>query len=44
MGLTIAPTTLLLGVALATSAALLAGIYPALRAGRQNVAFQLRNE
>jgi putative ABC transport system permease protein len=44
MGLTIEPTPLLLGLALATSAALLAGIYPAVRAGSQSVAIQLRDE
>ena len=44
MGLTLEPAPLLLGIALALSAALLAGAYPAARAGRSNVATQLRDE
>lgn len=44
MGLVVQPTPLLLGIALAVSAALLAGIYPAFRAGRSSVAVQLREE
>jgi len=44
MGLTVEPAPLLLGIALALSAALLAGIYPAARAGRSSVATQLREE
>lgn len=44
MNLVIAPSPLLLGIALAVSAALLAGIYPAMRAARTTVAAQLREE
>jgi len=44
MGLTLEPTSLLLGIALALSAALLAGAYPAARAGRSSIATQLREE
>jgi putative ABC transport system permease protein len=44
MGLVVELTPLVLGVALALTAALLAGIYPALRAGRSSVATQLREE
>ena len=44
MGLTVEPVPLLLGVALAATAALLAGVYPAARAGRSSVAAALRDE
>ena len=44
MGLTLEPAPLLLGIALAFSAALLAGAYPAARAGKGSVATQLRHE
>jgi putative ABC transport system permease protein len=44
MGLTLEPAPLLLGIALAFSAALLAGAYPAVRAGQGSVATQLRDE
>jgi putative ABC transport system permease protein len=44
MGLTVEPAPLLFGIALAFSAALLAGVYPAARAGRCSVATQLREE
>ena len=44
MGLTIEPAPLLFGIALAFSAALLAGVYPAARASRSSVATQLREE
>jgi len=44
MELIVAPRPLLLGVALALSASLLAGIYPATRAVRTGVATQLREE
>ena len=44
MGLIVEPAPLALGVALALVAALLAGIYPAIRAGRSSVATQLREE
>ena len=44
MGLTVEPIPLLLGVALAATAALLAGVYPAARAGRNSVATALRDE
>ena len=44
MGLTVEPSSLLLGIALAFSAALLAGAYPAARAGRSSIATQLREE
>jgi putative ABC transport system permease protein len=44
MGLTIEPAPLLTGLLLAFIAALLAGIYPAARAGSSTVAAQLREE
>ncbi len=44
MDLIVQPTPLLLGFALAITAALLAGIYPAVHAGRSSVATQLREE
>ncbi len=44
MDLTVEPVSLLLGVALAATAALLAGVYPAARAGRSSVAAALRDE
>ena len=44
MGLTVEPAPLLLGIALALTAALLAGAYPAVRAGRSSVATRLREE
>jgi putative ABC transport system permease protein len=44
MDLTVEPVSLLLGVALAATAALLAGVYPAARAGRSSVVAALRDE
>ena len=44
MGLAISPQPLALGVLLALSAAVLAGIYPAMRAVQFGVAGQLREE
>tara|TARA_B100001750_G_C15070031_1_gene380700 strand:- start:262 stop:486 length:225 start_codon:yes stop_codon:yes gene_type:complete len=44
MDLLVQPAPLLLGVAVAIAAALLAGIYPATRAGRRSVSTQLREE
>ena len=44
MDLIVQPTPLLVGFALAITAALLAGIYPAVHAGRSSVATQLREE
>ncbi len=44
MDLIVTPRPLLLGIALALSAAILAGIYPAARAVRSSVATQLREE
>jgi putative ABC transport system permease protein len=44
MGLSVEPAPLALGVALAFMAALLAGVYPAARAGQHSVASELRNE
>lgn len=44
MDLLVQPAPLLLGVAVAIAAALLAGIYPAARAGRRSVSTQLREE
>ena len=44
MDLAVSPQPLVLGIVLAASAAVLAGIYPAIRAARFGVAGQLREE